>query len=68
MTADPLRRRLLTFLLSDPQYDLMGAEPIYWNGEVAGYMRIGAFGYTLGAATGLGDINREGGITARDDC
>ena len=60
----PLESRLLTFLLSDPQYDLIGSEPIYWNGELAGYMRIGAFGYTLGAATGLGDINRESGVTA----
>ncbi len=60
----PLERRMLTFLLSDPAYDLLGAEPILWNGELAGYIRAGAFGYTLGAATGLGMVEREGGVTA----
>ena len=59
-----MERRLLTFLLSDPKYDLMGAEPIYWNGDLAGYLRVGAFGYSLGAATGLGMVEREGGVTA----
>lgn len=59
----PLEKRLLTFLLSDPAYDLMGAEPIYWDGDCVGYMRVGAFGHTLGAACGLGMVEREGGIT-----
>jgi 4-methylaminobutanoate oxidase (formaldehyde-forming) len=60
----PLERRLLTFLLKDPTYDLLGAEPILRNGEVAGYMRVGAFGYSLGGATGLGMVEAEGGVTA----
>ncbi|MEO8329840.1 MAG: aminomethyltransferase family protein, partial [Candidatus Nanopelagicales bacterium] len=60
----PLESRLLNFLLSDPAYDLHGAEPIVWNGELVGYMRVGAFGYTLGAATGLGMVEKSGGITA----
>jgi len=62
--SGPLERRLLTFLLSDPTYDLLGAEPIYWDGDLVGYLRVGAFGYSIGAATGLGMVEREGGITA----
>jgi 4-methylaminobutanoate oxidase (formaldehyde-forming) len=62
--SGPLERRLLTFLLDDPSLDLIGAEPIYWNGDFAGYLRVGAYGYTLGAATGLGMVERAGGITA----
>ena len=61
--SGPLESRMLTFLLEDPDYDLYGAEPIYWNGTVAGYMSVGAFGHSLGAATGLGIVEREGGIT-----
>ena len=61
--SGPLESRMLTFLLEDPSYDLFGAEPVYWNGSVAGYMRVGAFGHSLGAATGLAVVEREGGIT-----
>ena len=60
----PLERRLLAFLLKDPTYDLMGAEPIYWDGDCVGYLRVGAFGHSLGAACGLGMVERPGGITS----
>ncbi|HVQ87865.1 MAG TPA: FAD-dependent oxidoreductase [Actinomycetes bacterium] len=59
----PLESRMVNFLLDDASYDLVGAEPIVWNGETCGYMRVGAFGYSLGAATGLGMVEREGGIS-----
>ncbi len=50
----PAERRLASFLLDDPAYDLMGGEPIYANDKLVGYLRAGAFGYTLGASVGLG--------------
>jgi glycine cleavage system aminomethyltransferase T len=62
--SGPLEKRLLTFLLEDPSYDMFGGEPIYWDGKPAGYTRACGYGYTLGGSTGLGDVTREGGITA----
>jgi glycine cleavage system aminomethyltransferase T/glycine/D-amino acid oxidase-like deaminating enzyme len=62
--SGPLESRMLTFLLQDPDVDLVGAEPIFWDGTCVGYVRAGAYGYTLGGATGLGMVERKGGITA----
>jgi glycine cleavage system aminomethyltransferase T/glycine/D-amino acid oxidase-like deaminating enzyme len=61
--SGPLESRMLTFLLQDPSFDLLGAEPIFWDDRCVGYVRAGAYGYTLGAATGLGMVEREGGVT-----
>jgi 4-methylaminobutanoate oxidase (formaldehyde-forming) len=60
----PLRKRLLQFLLADPEPLLRGQEPILCDGRYVGYIRAGAFGHTLGAAVGLGLIEVDGGITA----
>ncbi|MBF7729151.1 FAD-dependent oxidoreductase [Pseudomonas sp. N040] len=60
----PLKKRLLQFLLNDPQPLLLGQEPIRCDGRYVGYMRSGAYGHTLGAAVGLGVIELEEGITA----
>ncbi len=59
-----LKYRLAHFLLEDPEPLLYGGEPIYRNGELAGYLRAGAYGHTLGAAVGLGEIENEAGVTA----
>jgi glycine cleavage system aminomethyltransferase T len=40
------------------------AELIYRNGEFAGYIRAGAYGFTLGASVGLGLVESEQIITA----
>lgn len=58
------KRRLVQFLLSEPDVDLFGAEPLFWDGEHCGYMRVGAFGHTLGGAVGLGMVEREEPIPA----
>ena len=50
----PPRRRLLQFLLEDPEPLLHHGEVIWRDGERVGYLRVGAFGFTLGAAVGLG--------------
>ena len=60
----PVTRRLAQFLLDDPAYDLMGNEPIYLDDKLVGYMRAGAFGYTLGASVGLGMIESWAGLDA----
>jgi 4-methylaminobutanoate oxidase (formaldehyde-forming) len=64
--AGPLNKRLVNVLLESPEHDLVGAEPIYWDGKAVGEVRVGAFGYSLGASCGIADVEREVGITAAD--
>ena len=59
-----LKRRLLQFKLDDPEPLLHHAELIYRNGQFAGYIRSGAYGFTLGASVGLGGVESAGIITA----
>jgi heterotetrameric sarcosine oxidase gamma subunit len=51
--AGPLKRRLAQVLVNDPTPLLYHAEVITRNGENAGYVRSGSYGYTLGGAVGL---------------
>ena len=62
--AGPLTRRLVQFLLTDPEPLLHGNEPILCNGKAVGYIRAGAFGPTLGASVGLGIVAHPSGVTA----
>ena len=64
--AGPLKKRLVNVLLESPDHDLVGAEPIFIDGEPVGSLRVGAFGYSLGAACGIADVEREAGFTAPD--
>ena len=57
-------RRLVQFLMQDPSVDLLGAEPIFCNGEHVGFMRTGAYGHTLGGSVGLGMVERDAPIPA----
>ena len=57
-------RRLVQFLLADPDPLLFGNEPILCDGVDVGYIRAGAFGPTLGASVGLGMVTLDGGVTA----
>ncbi len=59
----PYRSRLVQFLLEDPEPLLYGEEPIFMDGRVAGYLRSGAYGHTLGAAMGMGYIEVDDGVT-----
>jgi 4-methylaminobutanoate oxidase (formaldehyde-forming) len=63
-SAGPLTRRIVQFLLDDPEPLLHGNEPILCDGAYAGYIRAGAFGPTLGASVGLGAVEHAAGITA----
>ena len=51
-----LSRRLVQFLLADPQPLLYGNEAILRDGRVVGYLTSGAYGHHLGAAVGLGYV------------
>jgi glycine cleavage system aminomethyltransferase T/glycine/D-amino acid oxidase-like deaminating enzyme len=59
-----LKHRLVQFLLLDPEPLLYGSEPIYRDGELVGYLNSGGYGHTLGGAVGLGNVEREEGVTA----
>jgi len=61
-----MERRMVTLLLDDPAYDLIEDEPVFWDDACVGYVRAGAFGYTLGSATGLAMIERPGGFSQQD--
>jgi 4-methylaminobutanoate oxidase (formaldehyde-forming) len=57
------KRRLLQFLLSDPEPSLFHGEVIFRDGERVGYIRAGAYGYTLGGAVGLGFVESDEPVT-----
>jgi len=50
------RRRLVQFILDDPEPLLYHGEAIWRNGERVGFIRAGAYGHTLGASVGLGYV------------
>ena len=49
-------RRLVQFRLLDPEPLLYHNEPIWHRNEVAGYVRSGNYGHTLGGSVGLGYV------------
>ena len=59
-----VKKRMVQFLLSDPEKMLYHNEPIIRNGEIVGYLTSGMYGHTLGGAVGLGYVKNEGGVDA----
>ena len=53
-------RRLLQFLLEDPEPLLYHNEPILRDGEMVGYLSSGNYGHHLGAAVGMGYVPCKG--------
>lgn len=60
--SEPRRRRLVQFLLRDPEPLLYHNEPILLNGSRVGLITSGMFAHTLGAAAGLGYVSDERGV------
>lgn len=56
-------RRLVQFLLEDPEPLLYHYEPIYRNGQPVGHVTSAAYGHSLGGAVALGYVNNPGGAT-----
>lgn len=50
------KKRLLQFRLVDPEPLLFHGEVIWRNDAIVGYIRVGAYGHTLGSAIGLGMV------------
>ena len=64
-SQNPLKRRLAQVLVKDPKPFLFHAEVVKRNGNNAGYVRAGSYGFTLGGAVGLFMI--EAGEPVDDD-
>ena len=57
-----MRQRLVQFLLEDPEPLLYHNEPIWRDDAIAGYVRSGMYGHTLGGAVGLGYVENAAGV------
>ncbi|WP_420328042.1 GcvT family protein [Mameliella sp.] len=55
-----LDRRLVQFLLTDPEPLLYHNEPVLRDGQIVGHLSSGAYGHTLGGAVGLGYVPCKG--------
>ena len=53
-------------LLTSPDFDLFGDEPVYWDGDPVGHVRSGGFGHSLGAACGIAHVTRDEAYTGAD--
>jgi sarcosine dehydrogenase len=61
--VEGVRKRLVTFVLEDPEPVLWGGEPLIRDGEPVGYTSSGSFAHTLGAAIGIGYVKRNEVVT-----
>jgi heterotetrameric sarcosine oxidase gamma subunit len=59
----PLARRLLVFVVDDPELLLYHDEPVWRDGVLVGRIASGAFGHTLGRSIGLGWVSHPDGVT-----
>lgn len=58
------KRRMLQFLLHDPEPLIWGNEIILLEGRPVGYIQAGAYGHTLGGAVGIGFAELDEPLTA----
>ncbi|MEX2482218.1 MAG: FAD-dependent oxidoreductase [Gammaproteobacteria bacterium] len=61
--AGLLERRLVFFLLQDPEPVLVHAEPILRDGAIVGHTTSAGYAHTLGASAALGYVNCKDGVT-----
>jgi 4-methylaminobutanoate oxidase (formaldehyde-forming) len=60
----PIGKRLVQFLLEDPQAMLYHHEPILKEGAIVGHLTSGNYGHTLGGSVGLGYVRCDDGVSA----
>ncbi|MEE8365864.1 MAG: FAD-dependent oxidoreductase [Gammaproteobacteria bacterium] len=58
-----MQKRLVQFLLEDPEAMLYSHEPILRDGEIVGHLTSGNYGHTLGGSVGLGYVEVEDQVT-----
>ncbi len=59
----PPRHRVVSLLAEDPAADLFGNEPLFLGNEWVGYVRAAAYGYTVGGAVALAQVECAEGVT-----
>ena len=62
-TEKPLQKRLVQFLLQDPETMLYHYEPIWRDGQLVGHLTSGNYGHTLGGSVGLGYVKCAEGVS-----
>jgi 4-methylaminobutanoate oxidase (formaldehyde-forming) len=60
------QRRLLQFLIQDPDAFIYHNEPVLRGGEVVGRITSGSYAHSLGGAVGLGYVTLPPGLAAKD--
>ena len=58
-------KRMVQFLMTDPDVMLYHNEPIVRDGQICGYITSGMYGHTLGGCVGMGYVNNpveKGGV------
>jgi len=63
-TKSFMNKRLIQFVLEDPEPLFYHHEPIIMDGNCVGYLTSGNYGHTLGASVGLGYVKNDEPITA----
>jgi sarcosine dehydrogenase len=63
--SQPLKKRLAGFTVDDPNIILLGRETILRDGEFAGYLSSGGFGYTIRKPIGYGYLRHMEGVDER---
>ncbi|MCC2112087.1 MAG: aminomethyltransferase family protein, partial [Hyphomicrobiales bacterium] len=58
----PLKKKFACFTVDDPDVVLLGRETILRDGEYAGYLTSGGFGYTIGKPIGYGYVRNGSGV------
>ncbi len=61
--AAGVKRRLVIFVLQDPEPMLWGSELIYRDGKPVGYTTSGSYGHSVGGAIAMGYVNHAEPIT-----
>ena len=61
-SSSPLKKTLAGFTVDDPEIVLLGRETILRDGEYAGYLTSGGFGYTIGKPIGYGYVRNGAGL------
>ncbi len=61
----PLTKRLITFVLDDPEALPWGDEPIHHDGRIVGSVTSAAYGHTIGRAVALGYVSGPGAADPR---
>lgn len=62
--SQPMTRRLVHFRMQEPEPVLFHDEPIYRDGRIVGRLTSGSYGYSIGAAVGMGYVECADGVTA----